>query len=74
MVDVFEHRARLDTAAIEERRDLVQVVSDGGKLPCDCFDLVRVNVEHIRGIHAALHQHLRCKLREGHSCIFCQLV
>ena len=32
MVDVFEHSARLDTAAIEERRDLVQVVSDGGKL------------------------------------------
>ena len=50
MVDVFEHSARLDTAAIEERRDLVQVVSDGGKLPCDCFDLIRVDVEHIRGM------------------------
>ena len=44
MVDIFEHSARLDTAAIEERRDLVQVVSDGGKLPCDCFDLIRVDV------------------------------
>ena len=48
MVDVFEHSARLDTAAIEERRDLVQVVPDGGKLPCDSFDLVRVDIEHIR--------------------------
>ena len=25
MVDVFEHSARLDTAAVEECRDLVQV-------------------------------------------------
>lgn len=49
MVDVFEHSARLDTAAVEERRDLVQVVPDGGKLPCDSFDLVRVDIEHIRG-------------------------
>ena len=47
MVDVFEHSARLDTAAIEERRDLVQVVSDGGKLPCDGFNFVRVDIEHI---------------------------
>ena len=66
MVDVFEHSARLDTAAIEERRDLVQVVSDGGKLPCDGFNFVRVDIEHIRGIHMAFCQHLRCKLREGH--------
>lgn len=50
MVDVFVHRTGLDTAAVEESRDLVQVVSDGGKLPCDCFDLVRVDVEHIRGM------------------------
>ena len=50
MVDVFEHSARLDTAAVEERRDLVQVVPDGGKLPCDGFDLVRVDIEYIRGI------------------------
>ncbi len=48
MVDVFEHSARLDTAAIEERLDLVQVVSDGGKLPCDGFNFVRVDIEHIR--------------------------
>lgn len=48
MVDVFEHSARLDTAAVEERRDLVQVVPDGGKLPCDGFDLVRVDIEYIR--------------------------
>ena len=48
MVDVFEHSARLDTAAIEKRRDLVQVVSDGGKLPCDGFNFVRVDIEHIR--------------------------
>lgn len=47
MVDVFEHSARLDTAAVEERCDLVQVVPDGGKLPCDSFDLVRVDIEHI---------------------------
>ena len=71
MVDVFEHSARLDTAAVEERRDLVQVVPDGGKLPCDGFDLVRVDIEYIRGIHATFHQHLRCKFREGHSGIFC---
>ena len=57
MVDVFVHRTGLDTAVVEESRDLVQVVSDGGKLPCDCFDLVRVNIEHIRSIHAAFHQH-----------------
>ena len=50
MVDVFVHRTGLDTAAVEESCDLVQVVSDGGKLPCDCFDLVRVDVEHIRGM------------------------
>ena len=56
MVDVFTHSARLDTAAVEERRDLVQVVPDSGKLPCDGFDLVRVDIEHIRGIHAAFHQ------------------
>ena len=74
MVDVFEHSARLDTAAVEERRDLIQVVPDGGKLPCDCFDLVRVDVEHIRGIHTAFHQHLRCKFRERHSGIFGLLV
>ena len=30
MVDVFEHSARLDTAAVEERCNLVQVVPDGG--------------------------------------------
>ena len=41
MVDIFEHCTRLDTATVEERRDLVQVVPDGGKLPCDGFDLVR---------------------------------
>ena len=35
MVDVFEHSARLDTAAVEERRNLVQIIPDGGKLPCD---------------------------------------
>ena len=51
MVDVFVHRTGLDTAAVEESCDLVQVVSDGGKLPCDCFDLVRVNVE--RGLSSA---------------------
>ena len=44
MVDVFVHRTGLDTAAVEESRDLVQVVSDGGKLPCDGFDLVRVDM------------------------------
>lgn len=48
MVDVFVHRTGLDTAAVEESCDLVQVVSDAGKLPCDCFDFVRVDVEHIR--------------------------
>ncbi len=48
MVDVFVHRTGLDTAAVDESRDLVQVVSDGGKLPCDGFDLVRVDIEHIR--------------------------
>ena len=74
MVDVFKHSARLDTAAVEERRDLVQIVSDGGKLPCDGFNFVRVDIEHIRDIHAAFLQHLRCKFREGHSCIFCLLV
>ena len=74
MVDVFEHSARLDTAAVEERRDLVQIIPDGGKLPCDGFNFVRVDIEHIRGIHAAFHQHLCCKLREGHSGIFCLLV
>ena len=47
MVDIFEHCTRLDTATVEERRDLVQVVPDGGKLPCDSFDLVRVDIEHI---------------------------
>ena len=47
MVDVFVHRTGLDTAAVDESRDLVQVVSDGGKLPCDGFDLVRVDIEHI---------------------------
>lgn len=51
MVDVFEHSARLDTAAVEERRNLVQIIPDGGKLPCDGFDLIRVDIEHIRGIH-----------------------
>ena len=71
MIDVFEHCTRLDTAAVEERCDLVQVISDGGKLSCNCFDLVRVDVEDIRSIHAAFHQHLRCKLREGHPGIFC---
>ena len=74
MVDVFEHSARLDTAAVEERRDLVQVVPDGGKLPCDGFDLVRVDIEYIRGIPATFHQHLRCKFRERHSGIFGLLV
>ena len=49
MVDVFEHSARLDTAAVEERRDLVQIIPDGGKLPCDGFNFVRVDIEHIRG-------------------------
>ena len=44
MVDIFEHCTRLDTATVEERRDLVQVVPDGGKLPCDGFDLVRVDI------------------------------
>ena len=44
MVDVFVHRTGLDTAAVEERCDLVQVVPDGGKLPCDSFDLVRVDI------------------------------
>lgn len=63
MVDVFVHRTGLDTVAVEESRDLVQVVSDGKELPCDCFDLVRVDIEHIRGIHTAFHQHLRRKLR-----------
>lgn len=38
MVDIFEHCTRLDTATVEERRDLVQVVPDGGELPCDSFD------------------------------------
>ena len=33
MVDVFEHSARLDTAAVEERRNLVQIIPDGSKLP-----------------------------------------
>ena len=47
MVDVFEHSARLDTAAVEERCDLVQVVPNGGKLPCDGFNFVRVDIEHI---------------------------
>ena len=47
MVDVFVHRTGLDTAAVEERCDLVQVVPDCGKLPCDSFDLVRVDIEHI---------------------------
>ena len=74
MVDVFEHSARLDTAAVEERRDLVQVIPDSGKLPRDGFNLIRVNIEHIRGIHTAFHQHLHCKLREGHPGIFCLLV
>ena len=74
MVDVFVHRTGLDTAVVEESRDLVQVVSDGGKLPYDGFDLVRVDIEHIRGIHATFHQHPRCKFREGHSGIFCLLV
>ena len=54
MVDVFEHSARLDTAAVEERCDLVQVVPDGGKLPCNCFDLVRVNIEHIKVLRVAI--------------------
>ena len=71
MVDVFVPRTGLDTSAVEESCDLVQVVSDGGKLPCDCFDLVRVDVEHIRGIHTALHQHLSCTLREAQPIIFC---
>ena len=44
MVDVFVHRTGLDTAAVEERCDLVQVVPDCGKLPCDSFDLVRVDI------------------------------
>ncbi len=39
MVDVFEHRTGLDTAVVEESRDLVQVVSDGGKLPCDAINV-----------------------------------
>ena len=50
MVDVFVHSTRLDTAAVEERRNLVQIIPDGGKLPCDGFDLVRVDIEHIRGM------------------------
>ena len=74
MVNGFEHSARLDTAAVEKHRDLVQIIPDGSKLPCDGFDLVRVDIEHIRGIHATFHQHLRCKFREGHSCIFGLLV
>ena len=74
MVDVFEHSARLDTAAVEERCNLVQVVPDGGKLPCDGFDLIRVDIEHIRGIHATFHQHLCYKFRERHSGIFGLLV
>ena len=48
MVDVFVHRTGLDTAAVEERCDLVQVVPDGGKLPCDGFNFVWVDIEHIR--------------------------
>ncbi|RHP64892.1 hypothetical protein DXA66_00870 [Faecalibacterium sp. OF03-6AC] len=74
MVDVFVYRTGLDTAAVEERCDLVQVVPDCGKLPCDSFDLVRVDIEHIRDIHAAFHQHLRCKFRKSHSGIFGLLV
>lgn len=50
MVDVFVHRMGLDTAAVEESCDLVQVVSDGGKLPCDGFDLVRVDIEYISSV------------------------
>ena len=74
MVDVFVRRTGLDTAAVEERCDLVQVVPDGGKLPCDGFNFVRVDIEHIRGIHATFHQHLRCKFGERHSGIFGLLV
>ena len=48
MVDVFVHRTGLDTAAVEERRDLVQIIPDGGKLPCDGFNFVWVDIEHIR--------------------------
>ena len=47
MVDVFEHSARLDTAAVEERRDLVQIIPDGGKLPCDGFNFVRVDIKNV---------------------------
>ena len=72
MVDVFEHSARLDTAAVEERRDLVQIIPDGGKLPCDGFNFVRVDIEHIRGIHAAFHQHLRCKVIPASSACRCK--
>ena len=74
MVDVFEHSTRLNTAAVEEPCNLVQVVPDGGKLPCDGFNFVWVDIEHIRGIHATFHQHLRCKFRERHSGIFGLLV
>ena len=49
MVDVFEHSTRLNTAAVEEPCNLVQVVPDGGKLPCDGFNFVWVDIEHIRG-------------------------
>ena len=58
MVDIFEHSARLDTAAVEEHRDLVQIIPDGGKLPCDSFDLVRVDIEHIRDIQKGSFLHL----------------
>ena len=71
MVDVFEHSARLDTAAVEERRDLVQVIPDSGKLPRDGFNHIRVNLDHIRGIHTSFNQHLHCIMREGHPGIFC---
>lgn len=52
MVDVFEHSARLDTAAVEERRDLVQIIPDGGKLPCDGFNFVRVDIDSICAVNS----------------------
>ena len=53
MVDVFVHRTGLDIAAVEERRDLVQIITDGGKLQCDGFDLIRVDIEYSHGLSSA---------------------
>lgn len=51
--------------------------SEFHRLLLDCNETeqtVIIRIEHIRGIHAAFHQHLCCKLREGHAGIFCLLV